>query len=281
MPHTSPYRRRSRGAFLLVAEPARYPAARPRLLMLALLLASLGLAVAAGQPRSAPAAPASVPTSAFSPPADVAAPPIMRKLVRGDVSRPEVALTFDDGPNPATTRLLLALLRMYRARATFFLIGDSVRQRPELVRAMVADGHAIGNHTARHARLLPLETEQVREEIAGCDAALRRCGVVTRLFRPPGGRYDDRILDVVNAAGLTLVQWTVNPGDYTRPGADVIADRVLDQTTNGSIVLLHDGCEQTLTALPRILHTLAERGYRCVTVDEMLERAGGGADRGW
>ncbi len=164
---------------------------------------------------------------------------------------------------------------MYRARATFFLVGTSIRQRPELVHEMVADGHAIGNHTARHTRLMPLDMVEVRAEIAGCDAALRRCGVTTRLFRPPGGRYDTRILDTVNAEGLTVVHWTVNPGDYTRPGVEVIAQRVLDQATNGSIVLLHDGCEQTLVALPRILQTLIEHGYSFVTIDEMLDRYAG------
>ncbi len=268
------FRRRGlRGAFLLVA-PAP---ARSRIALLALVFVSLGLAVAAGQvhggllnfpPRA----------DAVSPAVDPALPPAanpempIRKLLHGDRTRSEIALTFDDGPNPTTTPLLLTLLRIYRVRATFFLIGANVRRYPELARQMVADGHVIGNHTEHHARLLPLDTAQVQAEIAGCDLTLRHVGVTPHLFRPPGGRYDRRVAGVAAALGYTLVQWTVNPGDYTRPGADAIAARVLDTTTNGDIILLHDSCEQTLTALPRILATLQQGGYSFITVDEMLRQ---------
>lgn len=194
-------------------------------------------------------------------------------LARGNPARAEIALTFDDAPHAATTRQLLAILRQQGVTATFFLIGQDVRKYPDIARDIVAAGHAIGNHTEHHDRLLTCSTEQINEEITACDESIRAAtGRTTRLFRPPGGRYDRRSGGAAIALGYTLVQWSCNPGDYTRPGVNVITKRVLDTVSNGSIILLHDSNPQVIQALPGLIAALRRRGYAFVTIEEMMRR---------
>jgi polysaccharide deacetylase family sporulation protein PdaB len=192
------------------------------------------------------------------------------KLLHGDTSKRQIAITFDDGPHPEYSPQLLAILKKYKAKATFFLVGEKAEQAPDLVRAEVAAGHCVGNHTYHHVNLTKIPNEDVAAEIKACGDVLRKItGQAPHLFRPPGGDYDKQVAETAEALGYTMVLWTDDPGDYASPGDKVIETRVLDHVSNGGIVLIHDGVQQTVDVLPQILGYLKGKGYEFVTIDEM------------
>ncbi|HEU4751827.1 MAG TPA: polysaccharide deacetylase family protein [Armatimonadota bacterium] len=193
------------------------------------------------------------------------------KLVHGDPARKEIALTFDDGPHPGFTPRILDILKRCGVKATFFLVGQMAERYPELVRAELADGHSIGNHTYHHVSLVRIPDALVPAEIKACGRVLQAItGKAPRLFRPPGGEYDRQVAEAAGALGYRMVLWTDDPGDYASPGARVIQQRLLRRIGNGGIILVHDGIQQTVDVLPGIIQYLKARGYRFVTVDEML-----------
>lgn len=195
------------------------------------------------------------------------------KLQRGDPGRKWIALTFDDGPHPGYTERILKILRQYDVPATFFLVGEMAERHPDLVRAEDADGHSIANHTYHHLSLTKIPQDSVATEIKACGEVLRSItGKAPRLFRPPGGEYNDPVAEASEALGYRMILWTDDPGDYASPGADLILKRTLERVDNGGIILLHDGIEQTIEVLPQILGYLKSHGYECVTIDQMLER---------
>jgi peptidoglycan/xylan/chitin deacetylase (PgdA/CDA1 family) len=181
------------------------------------------------------------------------------------VAGARVALTFDDGPHPATTPALLVALRRLGVRATFFLVGEAVDRWPALVRQIASEGHAIGNHTQHH-RLLVFRTEaQILAEVAACQRALLRAGVAAQLFRPPHGFKPLGLHRALRLHRLRLVAWQGSIRDTDAPGSDVIVERAVALARAGRILLLHDHprChEQTMLALPVIV----ER-YRALGLD--------------
>ncbi len=194
-------------------------------------------------------------------------------LWRGDGSRKEIALTFDDGPDPVFTPQVLALLRRHRAHATFFLIGKFVRKNPEIVRRTLSEGHAVGNHTETHPHLERFLAPEVRSEMERCDEALAsEARIRTWLFRPPRGEWNPTIFDVARSRGDRLILWTYAVEHRDAPTADSMAKRALDLAQPGAIVLMHDGGhrDKTVQALAQILDGLERRGYRFVTVPELL-----------
>ncbi|MEN6370546.1 MAG: polysaccharide deacetylase family protein [Armatimonadota bacterium] len=196
-------------------------------------------------------------------------------LMRGPVSQRQVALTFDDGPHPLFTKRILTILDEYNVKATFFLVGEMAERYPALVRAEVADGHSIGNHTYHHVNVTKIPTGYIATEIGACDEVLESItGKSVHLFRPPGGDYNDNVAEVCEALNHTMVLWTDDPGDYADPGVGVIDQRVLETVSNGGIILIHDGVQQTIDTLPYILQVLKDRGYQFVTIDEMLKEQG-------
>lgn len=165
----------------------------------------------------------------------------------------KIALTFDDGPNDPYTLHLLDILARYEVRATFFLIGRFVRQRPEIVRAVKTAGHLLGNHTMNHPVLLWERTSRVREELAGCNAAIEDAtGDRVDFFRPPHGARRPDIWRTARELGLTPVMWNTMSHDWDAQTAEEIVRRVQRQVrTNqrrklGSNILLHDGGQETL-----------------------------------
>jgi peptidoglycan-N-acetylglucosamine deacetylase len=194
----------------------------------------------------------------------------------------EVALTFDDGPNDPYTQQLLELLAGYQVRATFFLIGSFVRRRPELARAIRQGGHLLGNHTMTHPSLLWQRPARVREELAGCNAAIEDAtGEAVRWFRPPFGARRPDVLRTVAELGLTPVMWNVTAHDWDATDPKALAARV--QSTirrnqsrhRSSNILLHDGGHRqlgtdrsvTLAATASLLQSWAGGTLRLVTVD--------------
>jgi peptidoglycan/xylan/chitin deacetylase (PgdA/CDA1 family) len=196
-----------------------------------------------------------------------------------------VALTYDDGPNTAVTPRLLDLLRREHVPATFFVVGEAVDRSPDLVRRMIRDGDAVGNHTYDHAHLEFADAARVRDELRRTDAALARAGATTRLVRTPYGRRNAVVAQTIAAEGRTLVLWSdAESHDWERPGdgAGIAAD-VVARVRDGSIVLLHDGdrgrvcrppsCDRSavVDATRRIVAALRARGYTFVTVDAYVD----------
>lgn len=190
-------------------------------------------------------------------------------------SRPEVALTFDDGPNPETTPLVLDELASAGAHATFFVLGRYAERWPGLVRRIAAEGHALGSHGYHHRRLAFRGPRFTRRDLtAGASAIADAAGERARLFRAPHGFLNPWVEGVARELGQRVVGWTLGVWDTDRPGAGVIAERVVRGARDRSIVLLHDGDgrdprgdrTQTAAALPSMIHGLRERGFHLTTV---------------
>jgi len=192
-------------------------------------------------------------------------------LVRhGDSKRKEIALTFDDGPHPDYTPRLLTVLAECKVEATFFVVGRMAEEYPDLVRAELASGHTVGNHTYHHLNLNRLPSATVAVELKACGNVLAEItGAAPRFFRPPGGDYSARVGQVAAALGYSTVFWTVNSRDCANASAGAIQRRLLSHATPGGVFLLHDGRQATLDALPGLIEALKSRGYRFVTLDEM------------
>lgn len=193
-------------------------------------------------------------------------------LIHGNQQLREVAFTFDDGPRPEIVREMLNVLGKYRARSTFFVVGAMVEKHPAIVRRMMNEGHEVANHTYSHPRLAGLTEEQIRDELARCDKAVfDATGARTNLFRPPGMRYDDTVLRAAQSLGYVTIHWNTAAQDYQPQPPSEISRKILKSVRPGSVILLHNHPD-TLAALPMILDSLTEQGYRLVTVSQMLSR---------
>ncbi|MFF7974909.1 polysaccharide deacetylase family protein [Streptomyces sp. NPDC007905] len=195
----------------------------------------------------------------------------------GGRDRKEVALTFDDGPQPGNTERILDVLDGYDVPATFFCVGMNASAHPGILTRMRERGHGLGNHTWSHPFLPELTRSQLTEQIERTQEAIAEAsgGPAPTLFRPPYGSRTPEVLGWLAESGLTTALWDVVPDDWSMPGADAVARVVLEQVAPGSIVLLHDGGgdrSQTVAALPAVIEGLLERGYRFTLVDEMAPR---------
>ena len=203
----------------------------------------------------------------------------------GPRSCQRVALTFDDGPDPVVTPQVLDILAQHGARATFFVMGKSWAAQPDLARRMLAEGHAIGNHSWQHSRWQNFRRFhwQLRELERGQQAIAALHGPRPPwLYRPPVGLKSPELARAVWLYGLTLVAWSLHSRDTFRHDPQRIARRVLAQIRGGDIVLLHDGHDlagrsrpQCVAAARLILSGLHERGLECVTIPELLSSSGG------
>jgi peptidoglycan/xylan/chitin deacetylase (PgdA/CDA1 family) len=194
----------------------------------------------------------------------------------------ELAFTFDDGPNDPYTFQLLELLAQFEVRATFFLVGEYVRQRPEIARAVQQAGHLLGNHTMTHPSLLWESPARVRQELAGCSAIIEDAtGAAVQYFRPPFGARRPDVLRTAVDLGLTPVMWNITAHDWDATDPVALAGRVQTALSSnqrrrkGSNLLLHDGSHRqlgtdrsvTLAATRMLLESWAGNSLRFVTVD--------------
>jgi peptidoglycan/xylan/chitin deacetylase (PgdA/CDA1 family) len=184
-----------------------------------------------------------------------------------------IALTFDDGPYPVFTPMLLDVLRDARVPATFFLIGKDAIEWPEITRRIEAEGNEIADHTYSHPNLDEEPDATVRSEILeGRDVLWRLShdpGVRT-LMRPPHGRYTERTLQVAQSLGYSVVLWTDDSGDWRSLTVNRIEHHLLTHATAPEIVLLHSGKLATIEAMPMVIEHFERAGYRFVTVSELL-----------
>lgn len=203
---------------------------------------------------------------------------------RGDMvwgvqtDEPVIALSFDDGPAPVHTLQVLEVLAAYQAQATFFVVGERAKLYPEVLRKTLEQGHELANHTYTHLlfREEYLSASALEDEILRTEEAIRAAtGQHPRLFRPPGGYCNMQALRTLIDYNYKMILWSLpqDLGGWKKLGAAHIVDHVLHHARNGDIVMLHDqgeGADQTVEALQHILPALAERGFRFVTVSELL-----------
>lgn len=180
---------------------------------------------------------------------------------------PRIALTFDDGPGPYTERLLDGL-KERGVKASFFLIGKSVKEYPEAVKRMEEEGHLIGNHTYSHVKLKGLSPEETRREIQKTDEAVYEItGKHVAYLRPPFGEWEE---DLELTYPVLPVMWTVDPLDWTTENVEEIVDRVVTQAGENDMILLHDCYDSSVEAALRIVDRLLAEGFDFVRVDELL-----------
>ena len=204
---------------------------------------------------------------------------------RGAVDH-KIALTFDDGPDPVYTPLILDALREAKVPATFFIIGSNAQMHPELLRQMVNEGHEIGNHTFTHPNISSISPRQFQLELSATQHLLAsEVGRHSILFRPPYAVDAEpetidqvRPLEIAAKQGYVSVGMQIDPNDWQRPGTDQIVQRVIDaaERGDGNIVLLHDSGgdrRQTIEAIPRIVEELRKRGFEFVSVAQLLGRS--------
>lgn len=188
--------------------------------------------------------------------------------------RREIALTFDDGPSPYTPQVL-RILNRFHIHATFFVVGREVSSYKRLVAAEVQAGNDVGDHTMTHPPLAQLSAGVQAAQLSGDARLIRAAGApAPRLMRPPYGSFNTTTLQVLRAQRLLMVLWSVDTSDYARPGVDRIAYSALSGAESGAIILMHDGGgdrSETVAALPRIITRLRQRGFRLVTVSQLLK----------
>lgn len=185
-----------------------------------------------------------------------------------------IALTFDDGPWPPTTPKVLSILKQENVKATFFWVGKMVKSYPQLAKLVVADGHAIANHTWDHSYRRMNHFAAAHEIEATATTIYQTTGVRTFLFRPPGGILNNGVAEYAKKNNYAVMMWSADSIDYRPYLASRLVNNVISQAKPGGIVLMHDGGGtrvQTVKALPQIIALLRERGYRFVTVPQLLE----------
>ncbi len=199
----------------------------------------------------------------------------------GNPNLPEIALTFDDGPDPPYTNEILAVLKQYDVKASFFCVGRHVTEHPDLVKQEFDAGHTVAIHSWNHVYLTGYSAAGIDKQLGDTSDSLKKVtGVQPGFFRPPYGAYNSVVLAEANKMGLTTFLWNDVASDWLLPGSQVISARIINAARYGSIVLLHDGDgdhynpiasrEQTVQALPAIITTLRARGYRFVTLDQLV-----------
>ncbi len=195
-----------------------------------------------------------------------------------DPARPMVALTFDDGPQPAVGNRIMDCLAQYNGKATFYVVGNRVPAHTAELQRMAAEGHEIGNHSYSHKYFNTLSTAQIRQEVDRCaDAVQAACGVRPVTVRLPGGNKNAAVLAAVQEP---IVLWSIDTLDWKTKSAPKTVSAVLDQVKDGDIILMHELYQSSGDAALQIIPELHSRGYQMVTVSEMAQYRRGGLQNG-
>lgn len=185
-----------------------------------------------------------------------------------DEEHPEIALTFDDGPHEVYTGQLLDGLKERGVQVTFFLIGQNIEGKEDVVKRMKAEGHLIGNHTYHHVNLKEISEKKAEEEVQmTCNKIYDTAGICISFVRPPFGEWKKNLdFDIT----MIPVSWNVDSLDWTTENVDKTVKRVVKDVEEGDIILMHDIYASSVEAALRIVDILQEKGYEFVTVDELL-----------
>ena len=185
-----------------------------------------------------------------------------------------IALTFDDGPWPESTAQVLDILKKNQIKGTFFVVGENVKNFPNLLKQEIAEGHVIGNHTWHHWYQF-LNPQAAAYEIDHTeDIIFKTTGLKTNLFRPPGGVMHNGVVDYARNSKYAIILWSSDSVDYSRPAVSRLISNVFREAKPGGIVLMHDGGgnrSRTVQALPEIIANFRNQGYRFVTIPELLQ----------
>ena len=189
--------------------------------------------------------------------------------------RMDIALSFDDGPHPSYTPEILANLDEYGVTATFFMVGENVKYWPDVAESVIAAGHEVGNHSYDHSRLSSLGESGVREQIARCEEAIASVGEYRpHLLRPPEGRLSQTVRRLSRELDYRIILWDIDTRDWAHTPPEKISQNILDNVQAGDIILMHDYIghdSPTPAALRLVLPELIARGYRFVTVSELID----------
>ncbi|AKK03441.1 polysaccharide deacetylase family protein [Corynebacterium epidermidicanis] len=180
-----------------------------------------------------------------------------------------VAITYDDGPEDATPRVLDALQKR-GAHATFFTIGQKVALRPEMVQRIVAEGNEVGNHSWSHPKLNTLTAGQISYQLSDTNNAINKAiGTTPKVMRPPYGATNSTVAAVAESFGQSVVMWTIDSKDWLNRDPQIVCSRAVDSAQPGSIILMHDMHNTTADATPCVIEGLQQRGFTLVTVSEL------------
>ncbi|MGB9791069.1 MAG: polysaccharide deacetylase family sporulation protein PdaB [Thermacetogeniaceae bacterium] len=183
----------------------------------------------------------------------------------------KIAISFDAAWGADYTDRLLEILKEHDVKTTFFLTGIWVKKYPDKVKEIAAAGHEIGNHSTTHPHCAALSAEELKKEILENEEMIYKLtGRRTRLFRPPFGEYNNQVILTCRSLGYEVIQWSVDSLDWQEVGVESVVDRVLKNIHPGAIVLFHNNAKYTPQALPIILKSLKEQGYKIVPVSELL-----------
>ncbi len=203
------------------------------------------------------------------------APMLNYALFNGNSRIPEIALTFDDGPNPYYTPQILAILQQYGVKATFFDVGYLVADYPNIVRQEYNQGNIVANHSWSHPDLTHFSGQVIQSQLTSTTNIIQATiGVRPTFFRPPYGAVNYTVLSQARILHYTTVMWDGSAEDWNMPGVNAIVSRTLYYARNGAILLLHDGGgnrAETVAALPIIIKTLKSRGFRFVTIQQLVD----------
>ena len=199
-------------------------------------------------------------------------------IKKGNDDQKVVALTFDDGPDEVYTPQVLDILKKYDVKATFFLVGENIERNADIVAREVEEGHEIGNHTYTHINVAKNGYNEIYNEIIKTQDIIKKItGEEPKLFRPPYRAISKNMCDIIKNKNMNIVLWSnLDPRDWSNPGVYYIVDTIDTKVENGNIILLHDynkvrcSKSQTVQALDSIIPKLKEKGYKFVTVSELI-----------
>ena len=192
-----------------------------------------------------------------------------------ETKEPKIALTFDAAWGNEDTARILEILKKHQVHVTFFMTGGWVESYPDDVKAILADGHDLGNHSENHKNMSQLSDEEKKQELMTVHEKVRTLtGYEMFLFRPPYGDYDNAVVKTAKECGYYTIQWDVDSLDWKDYGVDSILKTVTEHKHlgNGSVILCHNGAKYTADALDTLITTLQEKGYTFVPLSELIYR---------
>ena len=194
-------------------------------------------------------------------------------IYRVQTDEKKIAISFDAAWGNEQTQTLIDILKQYNVKTTFFVVGAWVDKYPDSVKALVAAGHEVCNHSDTHPHLSKMSQQQITNQITACNEKIKSAtGTSPVLFRPPYGEYNNPVINTVNGLKMYPIQWDVDSLDWKNPTPQQIINRVTSSVKPGSIVLFHNGALNTPAALPTVLKTLQAQGYTIVPVSQLILR---------
>lgn len=188
-----------------------------------------------------------------------------------ETAEKKIAVTFDAAWSAEDTDEIIGILDKHNAKATVFAVGDWVEKNPDAIKKFYDAGHEIGNHSDTHASFSTVSREEVKKEITACNNKIKAItGENPMVVRAPGGDYDNKSIEVAESLDMKMIQWDVDSLDWKLLSVDEMYERVTSKVQNGSILLFHNGVENTPEALDKILTKLEKDGYEFVTVSELI-----------